>query len=89
MGNVRVLGIDVGARRIGLAISDVSGTLARPLTTLVVSDTNEVIVRIVATIQQLSAEADGLDAVHVHYGWRPALPSTWVQQHWVPAARKK
>jgi putative Holliday junction resolvase len=65
MGDVRVLGIDVGERRIGLAISDVSGTLARPLTTLVVSDTNDAIVRIVATIQQLSAEDDGLDGVVV------------------------
>jgi putative Holliday junction resolvase len=31
---VRILGIDLGTRRIGLAISDVSQTLARPLTTL-------------------------------------------------------
>jgi putative Holliday junction resolvase len=31
---VRVLGIDLGRRRIGLAISDPSGTLARPLLTL-------------------------------------------------------
>jgi putative holliday junction resolvase len=65
MGDVRVLGIDVGDRRIGLAISDVSGRLARPLTTLVVSDTHEAIVRIVATIHQLSAEDDGLGAVVV------------------------
>jgi putative Holliday junction resolvase len=32
---VRVLGIDFGLRRIGLALSDASGTLASPLTTLV------------------------------------------------------
>jgi putative Holliday junction resolvase len=31
---VRVLGIDYGLRRIGLAVSDATGTLARPLTTL-------------------------------------------------------
>jgi putative Holliday junction resolvase len=31
---VRVLGIDLGQRRIGLAISDASATLARPLRTL-------------------------------------------------------
>jgi putative holliday junction resolvase len=62
---MRALGIDVGERRIGLAISDVSGTLARPLTTLVVSDTAEAIDRIVATIQQLAAEDDGLDTVVV------------------------
>lgn len=32
---MRVLGIDFGLRRIGLALSDASGTLASPLTTLV------------------------------------------------------
>jgi putative Holliday junction resolvase len=30
----RVLGVDLGSRRIGLAISDASGTLATPLTVL-------------------------------------------------------
>jgi RNase H-fold protein (predicted Holliday junction resolvase) len=33
---MRVLAVDVGERRIGLAISDVSRTLARPLLTLTV-----------------------------------------------------
>jgi putative Holliday junction resolvase len=33
---MRVLAIDFGERRIGLAVSDVSATLARPLTTLAV-----------------------------------------------------
>jgi putative holliday junction resolvase len=31
---VRVVGIDLGERRIGVAVSDPSGTLARPLTTI-------------------------------------------------------
>jgi putative Holliday junction resolvase len=31
---VRFLGVDYGARRIGLAVSDATGTLARPLRTL-------------------------------------------------------
>jgi putative Holliday junction resolvase len=31
---MRVLGIDLGERRIGLAVSDASGTLARPLKTI-------------------------------------------------------
>ena len=35
---MRALGIDVGTRRIGLAISDPTGTLARPLTTLTIED---------------------------------------------------
>lgn len=32
--DVRALGVDYGLRRIGLAVSDASGTLARPLATL-------------------------------------------------------
>jgi putative Holliday junction resolvase len=32
--SVRVLGIDYGARRVGLAVSDATGLLARPLKTL-------------------------------------------------------
>ena len=61
---MRVLGIDLGRRRIGLAISDTSGTLARPLTTLTVSE-GEAIERLVAEIDRLSAEDDGLDAIVV------------------------
>ena len=35
---MRVLGLDVGERRIGVALSDIEGLLARPLTVVVVSD---------------------------------------------------
>jgi putative Holliday junction resolvase len=38
---VRVLGIDLGQRRIGLAISDPSGMLARPLGTLMIGSPAE------------------------------------------------
>ena len=38
---------------------------------------------------QLPNLADGLDAVHVHYGWRPTAPSAWVQENWKAPARKK
>ena len=31
---MRVVGIDLGERRIGVAVSDASGTLARPLKTI-------------------------------------------------------
>jgi putative holliday junction resolvase len=61
----RVLGIDVGERRIGLAISDPSGTLARPLTTVLVTGADEAVARIAALVEQLSCEEDGLDAVVV------------------------
>ena len=38
---MRLLGIDYGAVRIGLAVSDVTGTLARPLRTVVVRGSPE------------------------------------------------
>ena len=38
---MRLLGIDYGAVRIGLAVSDVTGTLARPLRTIVVRGSPE------------------------------------------------
>src|SRR5262245_11277706 len=62
---MRVLGVDVGARRIGLAISDRSRTLARPLTTLTIASADEAIDRVAETIARLREEEDGLDAVVV------------------------
>ena len=35
---------------------------------------------------QLSSVADGIDAVHVHFGWRPTAPSSWVATNWKPKA---
>jgi putative Holliday junction resolvase len=61
---VRILGVDVGRRRVGLAISDPSGTLARPLTTLSI-DGDAAVERVLQEIETLRAEADGLDAVVV------------------------
>jgi putative Holliday junction resolvase len=62
--NVRALGIDLGARRIGLAISDVTGTLARPLTTLTVDggDSIDIVAREIA---RLAGEDDGLSVIVV------------------------
>jgi len=62
---MRVLGIDVGARRVGLAISDASGTLARPLDTIAVSDPDEAVARVVARIAELAAEDGGVGAIVV------------------------
>ena len=61
---MRILGVDVGRRRVGLAISDSSGTLARPLTTLSI-DGDTAVERVLREIETLKAEADGLDAVVV------------------------
>lgn len=62
---MRVLGVDVGARRVGLAVSDATATLARPLTTLEVRDAADAVERVVAAIEALAAEDDGLAGVVV------------------------
>lgn len=61
---MRVLAIDVGQRRVGLAISDRSRTLARPLTTLVVTPADAVD-RVAHKIAQLAAEEDGVAEIVV------------------------
>jgi putative Holliday junction resolvase len=61
---MRILGIDVGRRRIGLAISDPTATLARPLHTLRVSEADAV-ARVAAEVARLAAEEDGLSAIVV------------------------
>ena len=62
---MRVLAVDVGERRIGLAISDISRTLARPLRTLTVRSTGDGVDQVVAEIARLHAEEDGLSTVVV------------------------
>jgi putative Holliday junction resolvase len=61
----RVLAIDVGGRRIGLAISDPSRTLARPLATLAVQSAAEGIERVADEIGRLEREEDGLSSIVV------------------------
>jgi putative Holliday junction resolvase len=61
---MRVLAIDVGQRRVGLAISDPTGTLARPLTTLTV-DAASAVDRVAHKIAQLAAEDDGVGEIVV------------------------
>jgi putative Holliday junction resolvase len=65
---VRVLGIDYGARRIGLALSDATGTLASPwrLIQRPASERDTVAI-IEREITQLIENEDGLQAVVV--GW--------------------
>jgi len=62
---MRVLAVDVGERRIGLAISDISRTLARPLRTLTVRSAGDGVDQVVAEIARLHAEEDGLSTVVV------------------------
>ena len=54
----------MGRRRIGLAISDATCTLARPLATLTVAGQSAAD-QVVAEIERLAAEDDGLQAVVV------------------------
>ena len=58
-----MLGIDFGARRVGLAISDASGTLARPLTTLERSGLASDARVVDAVVEQMAALAREDDAV--------------------------
>jgi putative Holliday junction resolvase len=74
----RVLGVDVGARRVGLAISDPSGTLARPLDTIVVSSDADAVDRVAQRIDALAREDDGLAAIVV--GMPAALDGTKMPQ---------
>ena len=63
---MRLLGIDVGERRIGLALSDPSGTLASPLHVLVISGQLEARVEAIAReIDRLAREEKGLAGVVV------------------------
>lgn len=63
---MRILALDVGARRIGLALSDATATLASPFKTLVRrGDLGETIALLVAEIERLQAEPDGLATVVV------------------------
>jgi putative Holliday junction resolvase len=61
----RVLAVDVGARRVGLAISDVTRTLARPLETITVANAADAVDRVVGRILELAGEADGLSTIVV------------------------
>ncbi len=72
---VRALGIDYGLRRIGLALSDASGTLASPLTVLMRPKGERETLRLVsAEVARLAAEDDGLATVVV--GWPRRLDGT-------------
>ncbi|MBI2832935.1 MAG: Holliday junction resolvase RuvX [Acidobacteria bacterium] len=66
MSVVRVLGIDVGARRVGLALSDVSATLARPWRVLTRAGPRAGLVRELSRIiDALSRDEDGLQRIVV------------------------
>ncbi len=72
---VRALGIDYGGRRIGLALSDASGTLASPLRVFERPRSEPETVRLLGQeIARLVADDDGLATVVV--GWPRRLDGT-------------
>lgn len=63
---MRIVGLDVGERRIGVAVSDPTGTLARPSGVLARRGSDHEAVRAVALeIARLAAEDDGVQAIVV------------------------
>jgi putative holliday junction resolvase len=61
---VRALAVDLGARRIGLAISDASGSLARPLEVIEARGPAQ-LGCVVDAVRRIAAEEDGLGVVVV------------------------
>jgi putative Holliday junction resolvase len=64
MGTGRALAVDLGTKRVGLAISDASGTLARPFKTLHATG-GSALDLVVAEADTLSRDADGLTVIVV------------------------
>lgn len=65
---MRALGIDYGRRRIGLALSDATGLLARPWKTIAGGGgAARVAATLAAEIMTLASEADGLSAIAIGY----------------------
>ena len=65
---MRFLGIDYGRRRIGLALSDPSGTLARPWKTIArQGNPSQVAALITALVTELRSDGDGLEGVVVGF----------------------
>ncbi|MEC8951660.1 MAG: Holliday junction resolvase RuvX [Acidobacteriota bacterium] len=61
---VRLLGLDFGNKRVGLAVSDASGTLARPLRTVARTSSLDNLIRVlVDEIRDLQTDTDGLGGV--------------------------
>ena len=59
-----MIGIDLGERRIGVAISDATGTLARPVGVLIRPRADADALRLVADeIRRLKAEEDGVKSI--------------------------
>ena len=82
---MRIVGLDLGRRRVGVALSDVSGTLATPWRTIDGrGDLAEVASRLVATLGELAEGEDGVAGIVVglpsHLDGRPHEGAIWVRE---------
>ena len=64
---MRALGVDYGRKRVGLALSDASGMLARPWKTLAVAGIDRQVGELTREVEALAAESDGLAMIVI--GW--------------------
>jgi putative Holliday junction resolvase len=63
---VRIVGVDLGERRIGIAISDATRTLARPVGVLLRPSSDDDALRVLSDeIRRLTAEEDGVESIVV------------------------
>jgi putative Holliday junction resolvase len=60
---MRALGVDYGRKRVGLALSDASGMLARPWKTLAVAGIDRQAGELAGAVEALAAESDGLSVI--------------------------
>jgi putative Holliday junction resolvase len=60
---MRALGVDYGRKRVGLALSDPIGMLARPWKTLAVAGLDQQVAALVREVDALAGEADGLGVI--------------------------
>jgi putative Holliday junction resolvase len=82
---MRFVGLDLGRKRIGVALSDISGTLATPWRTLDgTGSVGEVADRLATVLGELADSDDGVGGVVVglpsHLDGRPHEGATWVRQ---------
>jgi putative holliday junction resolvase len=89
----RIVAIDVGEQRIGIAVSDATATLARPLKVLHAPGLGRAaLAAVVAEVTRLAAEPDGVAAVVVGVPRRldgaPGLMTARVE-HWAARLRRR
>jgi len=73
MSSVRALGLDVGQKRIGVALSDSEGILATPLTIIDITDTEQ-------AIASISGLCDQYHVVRIVVGMPKSLDGTLGKQ---------